>query len=166
MEDIPFVGACTVSFLKPPDFDFDLDGLGNALSIPGVSLLLRHVIQDQLEQTIVTPNSLTISLVQNMHNITDRKMRRDRPKDIVSSVVGIPSGVLIVNIVEAKGLENKDITALGQGKSDPYAILDIVSDGDTSTFKTQVIRNSLHPTWNVAVDLPVDNPESLQGKYE
>ena len=71
MEDVPFVGACTVSFLKPPDFDFDLNGLGNALSIPGVSLLLRHVIQDQLEQTIVMPNSLTISLVQNIDNITN-----------------------------------------------------------------------------------------------
>ena len=92
MEDVPFVGACTVSFLKPPDFDFDLDGLGNALSIPGVSLLLRHVIQDQLEQTIVMPNSLTIPLVQNMDNIKYRKIRRERPKDVVSSVVGIPSG--------------------------------------------------------------------------
>ena len=163
LEDVPFVGACTISFLKPPDFDFDLDGLGNALSIPGVSLLLRHVIQDQLEQTIVMPNSLTISLVQNMDNFANRKVRRDRTKDIVNSVVGIPSGVLNVNIVEAKGLENKDITALGQGKSDPYAILDIFSDGETSTFKTQVISNSLHPTWNVAVDLPVDNPESLKG---
>ena len=163
LEDVPFVGACTISFLKPPDFDFDLDGLGNALSIPGVSLLLRHVIQDQLEQTIVMPNSLTISLVQNMDNFANRKVRRDRAKDIVNSVVGIPSGILNVNIVEAKGLENKDITALSQGKSDPYAILDIFSDGETSTFKTQVISNSLHPTWNVAVDLPVDNPESLKG---
>ena len=166
MEDVPFVGACTVSFLKPPDFDFDLDGLGNALSIPGVSLLLRHVIQDQLEQTIVMPNSLTISLVKNLDNIKYRKIRRERPKDVVSSVVGIPSGVLNVNIVEAKGLENKDIAALGQGKSDPYAVLDIVSDGDTCSFTTQVISNSLHPTWNVAVDLPVDNPESLQGIFE
>ena len=54
---------------------------------------------------------------------------------------------------------------MGQGKSDPYALLDIISDGETSTFKTQVVNNSLHPTWNVAVDLPVDNPESLKGMY-
>ena len=163
LEDVPFVGACTVSFLRPPDFDFDLDGLANALSIPGVSLLLRHVIQDQLEQTIVMPNSLTISLAPNMDTIKRRNVRRDRPRDTVNSIVGIPSGVLNVNIVEAKGLENKDIVALGQGKSDPYAVLDIVSDGETSTFKTHVINNNLHPIWNVAVDLPVDNPESLQG---
>jgi Ca2+-dependent lipid-binding protein len=165
LEDVPFVGACTISFLKPPDFDFDLDGLANALSIPGISLLLRHVIQDQLEQTIVMPNSLTISLVENMDNIKSRNIRQHRPKDTVNTVVGIPSGVLNINVVEAKGLENKDITALGQGKSDPYAVLDVISDGEISTFKTHVIKNNLHPVWNVAVDLPVDNPESLQGRH-
>ena len=164
MEDVPFVGACTISFLKPPDFDFDLHGLAYALSIPGVSLLLRHMIQDQLEQTVVMPNSLTISLVKNLESIQRQNIRRDRPiLASVNSVVGVPAGVLNVNIVEAKGLENKDIVALGQGKSDPYAVLDIVSDGETSTFKTHVIDNNLHPIWNVAVDLPVDNPESLQG---
>ena len=167
MEDVPFVGACTISFLKPPDFDFDLNGLGNALSIPGVSLLLRHMIQDQLEQTIVMPNSLTISLVKNLESIQRQNIGRDRPLlASANSVVGVPSGVLNVNIVEAKGLENKDIVALGQGKSDPYAVLDIVSDGETSTFKTHVIDNNLHPIWNVAVDLPVDNPESLQGRFK
>ena len=166
LEDVPFVGACTISFLKPPEFDFDLDGLANALSIPGVSLLLRHVIQDQLEQTIVMPNSLTISLVQNMDTIKHRNVRQDRSQNTVNSIVGIPSGVLNVNIVEAKGLENKDIVALGQGKSDPYAVFDISSDGEISSFKTHVVSNNLHPIWNVAVDLPVDNPESLQGIHK
>ena len=81
----------------------------------------------------------------------------------MTSVIALPSGVLNVNIVEAKGLENKDNVLLGQGKSDPYATLEITSDGETSTFKTYVISNNLHPVWNVAVDLPVDNPESLKG---
>ena len=165
LEDVPFVGALTVSFLRPPDFDFDLDGLATALSIPGVSLLLRHVIQDQLEQTIVMPNSLTISLLPNLRNIKSRNIRRDKSRETVTSVIALPSGVLNVNIVEAKGLENKDNVLLGQGKSDPYATLEITSDGETSTFKTYVISNNLHPVWNVAVDLPVDNPESLKGIY-
>ena len=39
---------------------------------------------------------------------------------------------------------------LGQGKSDPYAILRITSDGEMSTFKTSVIDNSLHPVWNMS----------------
>ena len=174
LEEAPFVGACTISFLRPPDFDFDLDGLGNALAIPGVSFLLRHVIQDQLEQTIVMPNSLTISLVPNLLDNSKRSvLRKEQPskemsysvvsKEIANSIVSIPSGVLNVNIVEAKGLENRDVAVLGQGKSDPYAILRIVSDGETSTFKTHVVNNNLHPVWNMAVDLPVDNPESLEG---
>ena len=165
LEDIPFVGACTVSFLRPPDIDFDLDGLANALSVPGVALLLRHVIQDQLEQTIVMPNSLTFSLVPNLERVKCSILTR-QPRDVAGSVIGIPSGVLNINIVEAKGLENKDIVALGQGKSDPYAVLRIVSDGEPSTFKTHVVNNNLHPIWNTAIDLPVDNPESLQGTHK
>ena len=49
-----------------------------------------------------------------------------------------------------------------QGKSDPYAILRITSDGDTSTFKSTVVDDNLHPVWNMSVDLPVDNTELLE----
>ena len=101
-----------------------------------------------------------------MDTIKHRNVRQDRSQNTVNSIVGIPSGVLNVNIVEAKGLENKDIVALGQGKSDPYAVFDISSDGEISSFKTHVVSNNLHPIWNVAVDLPVDNPESLQGIHK
>ena len=48
----------------------------------------------------------------------------------------LQSGVLNVNIVEAKGLENKDIAILG--KSDPYATVEIRADSETQNFKTEV----------------------------
>ena len=62
LADLPFVGAMTISFLDTPHLDFDLGGLANAFDVPGISLLLRHIIQDQLEQAMVLPNSMTISL--------------------------------------------------------------------------------------------------------
>ncbi len=49
LTDVPFVGSVTMCFLQPPDIDFDLGGLANALDIPGISLLLRHVIQVTLK---------------------------------------------------------------------------------------------------------------------
>ncbi len=37
-----------------------------------------------------------------------------------------------------QGLVNKDSALLGQGKSDPYATLEIKADGETHNFKTEV----------------------------
>ena len=48
------------------------------------------------------------------------------------------AGVLNVHIVEAKGLVNKDSAVFGQGKSDPYATLEVRADGETQNFKTEV----------------------------
>ena len=71
MADLPFVGAMTISFLDTPHLDFDLGGLANAFDVPGISLLLRHIIQDQLEQAMVLPNSMTISLSKYLVKLSD-----------------------------------------------------------------------------------------------
>ena len=38
----------------------------------------------------------------------------------------------------------------------------ITSDGETSSFKSGVVDDNLHPVWNMSVDLPVDNTELLE----
>lgn len=139
----PFVGSATISFMEKPVFDFDLDGLA-PFKLLNVQNLIRHLIHDQLEETIVMPNSVTFSLAQK--SIISDKV--EKPKPVVQ--IGMPAGVLNVNIIEAKGLEDKDHAMLGQGKSDPYAILRITADNDTSTFKTHVVDNNLHPVWNMS----------------
>ena len=153
---MPFIGGVTLSFLQSPAFDFDLGGVANALDLPGVGLLLRHVIQDQLEQTIVMPNSLSVALVP-----------QDDPRVAAAALVeshaavNPPLGVLSVHVVEARGLVNKDSALLGQGKSDPYAKVRIVADGVAHTFKTDAVDNCLDPQWRLLVDVPVDDPETL-----
>ena len=149
---MPFVEKLTFSFTEKPHFDFDLDG-STPFKLLKVGNLLRHVIHDQLVETIVMPNSFTFTLAPK--TVSDTLDKRTKP----ASQVGMPAGVLNVNIVEAKGLENKD--TIFQGKSDPYAVLRITSDGETSIFKSSVVNDSLHPVWNMSVDLPVDNPEAL-----
>lgn len=47
-------------------------------------------------------------------------------------------------MVEAKNLMKKDITVLGKGKSDPYAILTV----GAQTFRTQTIDNTVDPKWD------------------
>lgn len=144
-----------MSFLKAPEIDFDLGGLANALDLPGVGLVLRHVIQDQLEQTFVMPNSISMPLV----SLEVSKNLRFPVGE--ANTVALPAGVLSVNIVEAKSLVNKDKVLLGTGKSDPYAKIRILVDGTAHTFRTDTVANNLDPVWKLMIDMPVDNPESL-----
>lgn len=47
-------------------------------------------------------------------------------------------------MVEAKNLMKKDISVLGKGKSDPYAIVTV----GAQQFKTQTIDNNVNPKWD------------------
>lgn len=70
--------------------------------------------------------------------------------------------MLTVQLVEAKGLVNKDVILLGQGKSDPYARVEIVADGETHSFKTAVVPNNLHPAWKMVVDVAVEDASTIE----
>lgn len=47
-------------------------------------------------------------------------------------------------MVEAKDLMKKDISVLGKGKSDPYAIVTVGSQ----QFRTQTIDSTVNPKWD------------------
>lgn len=53
-------------------------------------------------------------------------------------------GVLRIHVVEAKDLMKKDISVLGKGKSDPYAIVSV----GAQQFRTQTIDNTVNPKWD------------------
>lgn len=46
--------------------------------------------------------------------------------------------------MEAKDLMKKDISVLGKGKSDPYAIINV----GAQEFRTQTIDNNVNPKWD------------------
>lgn len=46
--------------------------------------------------------------------------------------------------MEAKNLMKKDISVLGKGKSDPYAIVTV----GAQQFRTQTIDNNVNPKWD------------------
>lgn len=56
----------------------------------------------------------------------------------------IIQGVLRIHVVEAKNLMKKDISVLGKGKSDPYAIVTV----GAQQFRTQTIDNNVNPKWD------------------
>lgn len=64
LNDVPFIGGVTLSFLRPPELDFDLGGVAAALELPGLDIVLRRVISEHLQKTMVLPNSVSASLVK------------------------------------------------------------------------------------------------------
>lgn len=52
--------------------------------------------------------------------------------------------MLRVHVVEAKELMKKDISVLGKGKSDPYAVINV----GAQEFRTKTINNTVAPKWD------------------
>nr|CAD7401753.1 unnamed protein product [Timema cristinae] len=130
IQQMPLVGGIQLFFLNNPTIDFNLVGVADLLDMPGLSDLLRRVIVEQIANMMVLPNKLPIKL-----------------SDLVPSrllKIPEPEGVLRVHIVEAKDLMKKDITMLGKGKSDPYAIVSV----GAQEFRTHTIDNSINPKWD------------------
>lgn len=103
------------------------------------------------------PNSITVPLAAP--EVCQKSIASSTEAENITQY--LPSGVLSINILEAKDLVNKDVAFLGQGKSDPYVKLEATSDGVAHSFRTEVIPDNLHPIWREIIDLAVDNPDTL-----
>merc|ERR1719464_1355022 len=136
--DVPLIGGVQVYFLTPPEIDFDLGGVANALDAPGLSNIIRKIVLEQLGYFMVLPNKITVPL-----------------SDLVDTMdLKCPdyAGVLRVNLIKADKLMKKDVGVLGMGKSDPYAVLEVGSKSG----KTKVISNTITPEWFYTIDFPIE----------
>uniref|UniRef100_A0A146M9W3 Extended synaptotagmin-2 n=1 Tax=Lygus hesperus TaxID=30085 RepID=A0A146M9W3_LYGHE len=136
---IPLVGGLQIYFLNNPTIDFNLVGVADLLDMPGLSDMLRKIIVEQISAMMVLPNKLPIVLSDTV------------PHKVLKFPE--PQGVLRVHVVEAKQLMKKDISMLGKGKSDPYAIITLGADN----FKTQTIDNTVEPKWDFWCEFCVDS---------
>ncbi|QQP56044.1 Extended synaptotagmin2like, partial [Caligus rogercresseyi] len=161
LRDSPFVGSVSLSFLDIPEIDFVLNGFIKVLDFPGIEVLLKKFISNYLEQHFVNPNSLKIP-IQPQPNTPIALTSQRRLEEGGTHSLATPKGVLRINVLEAKGLQNKDLNLIGSSnKSDPYATLEVQVDSQHHSFKTHVIPNNLHPHWNFTAELIVDDTESL-----
>ena len=46
--------------------DFDLGGVANALDMPGLSAIIRKIVQEQLGAFMVLPNKFTMQLAESV----------------------------------------------------------------------------------------------------
>lgn len=127
---IPLVGGLQVFFLNNPDIDFDLVGIADVLDMPGLSDILRRIVVETVASMMVLPNKFPIKLSEEV--------------EAVELKAPEPEGILRVHVFEASHLMKKDISVLGKGKSDPYAVVTV----GAQEFKTKVIDNTVDPKWD------------------
>ncbi|XP_035781378.1 extended synaptotagmin-2-like isoform X1 [Anopheles albimanus] len=130
ISQMPLIGGLQIFFLNNPNIDFNLVGVVDLLDMPGLSDILRKIIVDQVAAIMVLPNKLPIVLSDGV--------------PALSLKMPEPEGVLRIHVVEAKDLMKKDISMLGKGKSDPYAIISV----GAQQFRTQTIDNTVNPKWD------------------
>nr|XP_034823890.1 extended synaptotagmin-1 isoform X4 [Maniola hyperantus] len=126
---IPLVGGLQLFFLNNPSIDFNLVGAVDILDMPGFSDLLRRCIVEQVAKMMVLPNKFSIKLSDEIPTV-DLRMPE-------------PEGVLRIHLVQAQNLMRKDMSMLGKGKSDPYAIITV----GAQQWKTKHIDNNINPRW-------------------
>ncbi|XP_062711967.1 extended synaptotagmin-2 isoform X3 [Aedes albopictus] len=138
ISQMPLVGGLQIFFLNNPNIDFNLVGVVDLLDMPGLSDILRKIIVEQVAAIMVLPNKLPIILNDGV--------------PALSLKMPEPEGVLRIHVVEAKDLMKKDISVLGKGKSDPYAIVSV----GAQQFRTQTIDNTVNPKWDYWCEACVD----------
>ncbi|XP_033105787.1 extended synaptotagmin-2-A-like [Anneissia japonica] len=135
---MPLIGGMSFFFLNKPATDFNLTNLADVLDIPGISGILRNIIEDQIAHFLVLPNRIPVSLMEDV--------------DLTSLKYPMPEGVLRINIVEARDLMKMDFGLFKKGKSDPYVVVEV----GAQKFKTKVINNTCDPIWNKYFETIVD----------
>ena len=140
INEIPFIGGVEVFFLEKPLLEYDMGGIGNLVDLPGISPLVRSLVDDAISSKFVWPNRMRVTLSKN-----------------ATSMPLVPSGALRFTLIEARNLIIQDRYFGGSGKSDPYAI---ISCGERKvSFKDQYVAECLNPTWNYEVTFAIENPE-------
>lgn len=105
------VAALNASFVELPKFDFNLTGMGDFLQLPLLNDAIRSVINAQMANMAVLPNSMVIPLVPDVN--------------INRLFIPLPDGVIRIKVVEAGNLENKDVSFIVKDRSDPYCELQL-----------------------------------------
>ncbi|VDN02827.1 unnamed protein product [Thelazia callipaeda] len=144
----PMVGGISGFFLEKPKIDFNLTGMGEFVELPGLLNAIRAIIDSQVSALCVVPNEIVIPLAPNV--------------DVTRLFFPEPDGVLRLEVVEARNLENRDFKFTKRMASDPYCQIQVGSQFS----KTRIINNNLNPVWNEYFEFVVDQANGQKLRLE
>eukprot|EP00090_Calanus_glacialis_P001213 TRINITY_DN10844_c0_g1_i1.p1 TRINITY_DN10844_c0_g1~~TRINITY_DN10844_c0_g1_i1.p1 ORF type:complete len:634 (-),score=188.89 TRINITY_DN10844_c0_g1_i1:498-2399(-) len=148
MDVLPLIGGLEFYFISMPSMDYNLGGMANVGEIPGISNMIRSVLDSIIRKGFVWPNRfnffLPLESVAHLHK--------------QGFALPSPQGVLTILIREGRDLVKKDKHLMG-GKSDPYVVLNI---GETKiSFVDQYVDSDVNPVWNYVAEFPIEEPSGL-----
>ena len=142
IDALPIVGGLEFYFLSLPSLDYNLGGMANFAEIPGISNVIRSILDNIIKRGFVWPNRFSVWLnMDSLKNLSDQTFTLQRP-----------SGVLVVEVVRGRDLVKKDLG----GKSDPYVIMTMGQN--IQSFKDKYVGNTVSPEWFYSSHFPVEEP--------
>jgi len=153
MNVIPLVGGFEIYFMEMPEFDYSLGRMAQLAEVPGVSNIIKSVLDNVMKRGFVWPNRFSFYFpLESVRLLEDQTYAMPQPQ-----------GVLNVSLIRARHLMKKDKHLLG-GKSDPYAVLSI---GEKQvSFKDRYADSTVNPEWNYTAAFPVEEVAGLHLKLE
>ncbi|KAK9470752.1 C2 domain-containing protein [Dipodascopsis tothii] len=130
----PHIQTVSVSFLRPPEFDFVLKPIGGETFgfdinfIPGLEGFIKSMVHDNIGPMFYDPNAFTVNVEQML----------------AGAGLDASVGVLAITIFNAHGLKGGDM--LGNSV-DPYIRLS-ASGTDEELGRTSIKRDTVTPRWN------------------
>lgn len=95
INQMPMVGGVQYFFLNPPTVDFNLIGVADVFDMPGLSDLIRRIVQEQIASMCVLPNKMFIQLSDAVNAREVCAMQ--------------PQGVVRICAIEARNLMKMDV---------------------------------------------------------
>ena len=142
MDALPIAGGLELYLISMPSLDYNLGGMAMAAEMPGISNIIRGILDKIIKKGFVWPNRLSLYLpLDSIKNMEDK-----------SFMLAQPSGVLSVEIVRGRDLVKKDL----RGTSDPYVVASIGSS--VHNFVDKYVSSDVNPEWGYECLFPIEEP--------
>ena len=142
MDALPIAGGLELYLISMPSLDYNLGGMAMAAEMPGISNIIRGILDKIIKKGFVWPNRLSLYLpLDSINNMEDK-----------SYLLAQPSGVLRVEIVRGRDLVKKDL----RGTSDPYVVASIGSS--VHNFVEKYVSRDVNPEWGYECLFPIEEP--------
>ena len=142
IDALPIVGGVELYFISLPSLDYNLGGMANFAEIPGISNVIRSILDNIIKRGFVWPNRFSVWLnMDSLRNLSDQTYTLQSPR-----------GVLVVEVLRGRDLVKKDLG----GKSDPYVILAIGQN--IQSYKDKYVGNTVNPEWLYSSQFAVEEP--------
>ena len=173
IKDIPFFSNLVVSFVDPPEINFDLGGVANLLDFPGLVEVAKSAAMESLSTMVVLPCGIVVPMVEQdsdveqvdgiiniMHSVHSRPIFDNQFQDTNAQFSDLE--LLKIVVVRAKELLAMDTNLFSEDSSDPYVILRF----DDLELTSKIIKKTQNPTWNLECQLAVSQDTLDTGSLE